>query len=117
MLRSKTGSKAILVSLLILLGISWTHLATSATGQLIPTPSSPENCVKPQASSGNLTLDICTSKVHYNFGEVVDIVLTLTNTGPTPLQLDTFSFSIFVVDRLDAPKLSLSRLQLVLLHT
>jgi hypothetical protein len=101
---SKTACQIVLVSVLILLSGSWAQLATTAAGQTIPT-SRPQNCVRPEVSSANLSSAICTSKVHYRFGEIAEFVLTLTNTGPDRLQLDTLSGSVFIMDRLGAPKL------------
>jgi len=105
MIGSKTACQIVLVSLLILLSGSWSQLVTTAAGQTVPTSPQPQNCVRPEVSSVNLSSTICTSKVHYRFGETVEIVLTLTNTGPDQLQLVTLSGSVFIMDRLGASKL------------
>ncbi len=102
---SKTACQIVLVSLLILLSGSWSQLVTTATGQTIPASPQPQNCVRPEVSLVNLSSAICTSKVHYRFGETVEIVLTLTNTGADQLQLVTLSGSVFIMDRLGASKL------------
>ena len=105
MIGSKTACQIVLVSLLILLSGSWAQLVTTAAGQTIPASPQPQNCVRPEVSSVNLSSAICTSKVHYKLGEIVEIVLTLTNTGPDRLQLDMLSGSVFIIDRLGASKL------------
>jgi hypothetical protein len=105
MIGSKTACQIVLVSLLILLSGSWAQLVTTVAGQTIPASPQPQNCVRPEVNSANLSSAICASKVHYRFGEIVEIVLTLTNTGPDQLQLVALSGSVFIMDRLGAPKL------------
>jgi hypothetical protein len=67
-----------------------------------PDSSGVANCINPPTIAGNLTLTICTSKIHYSFGETVRFVGTLTNTGETLVQLSTISTSAVIMDRLDS---------------
>ena len=67
-----------------------------------PDSSGLANCVNPPTVSGNLSLVICSSKMHYSFGETVRFVGILTNTGDIPVQLSTISTSALIMDRLDS---------------
>jgi len=69
---------------------------------MAPDSSGVPNCINPLTVSGNLSLIICTSKIHYNFGETVRFVGILTNTGETPVQLSTISTGAFIMDRMDS---------------
>src|SRR3989442_1231816 len=69
---------------------------------MFPDSSGVANCINPPTIAGNLTLTICTSKIHYSFGETVRFVGTLTNTEETPVQLSTISSSAIVFDRVDS---------------
>ena len=79
-----------------------TTFTAHATGPLSAGSSGLANCIDQPTVSGNLTLTICTSKIHYSFGETVRFVGTLTNTGDTPVQLSTISSSAIVFDRVDS---------------
>jgi len=79
-----------------------TSFTAHATGPLSVGSSGLANCIDQSTVSGNLTLTICTSKIHYSFGETVRFVGTLTNTGNTPVQLSTISTSAFIMDRMDS---------------
>jgi hypothetical protein len=114
MFGSKTSWQLVLASLLVLLSGGWTQLASPASAQLISVSSQPNECIRPAVSSGNLTLEICTSQVHYRIGELVDITLILTNSGPETIQLDTLTSNIIVMDRLGALKLRQADLNLCL---
>ena len=87
---------------LVLLGGWLTTFTAHATGPLSAGSSGLANCIDQPTVSGNLTLTICTSKIHYSFGETVRFVGTLTNTGETPVQLSTMSSSAIVFDRADS---------------
>ena len=87
---------------LVLLGGWLTTFTAHATGPLSAGSSGLANCIDQPTVSGNLTLTICTSKIHYSFGETVRFVGTLTNTGETPVQLSTISTSAIVFDRVDS---------------
>ena len=87
---------------LVLLGGWLTTFTAHATGPLSAGSSGLANCINPPTIAGNLTLTICTSKIHYSFGETVRFVGTLTNTGETPVQLSTISSSAIVIDRVDS---------------
>lgn len=90
---------------LAVLGGSLTNLAMPVAGQPSTASSDLTNCINPPVSSGNLSLSVCTSRVHYSFGETVNFVGILSNTGAAPLQLSTLSSSLFVIDRLGSTRL------------
>jgi len=94
--------RSILLLTLALLGAWLTTFNAHATGPMFPDSSGVANCINPPTIAGNLTLTICTSKIHYSFGETVRFVGTLTNTGETPVQLSTISTSAIIMDRLDS---------------
>ena len=94
--------RSILLLTLALLGAWLTTFNAHATGPMFPDSSGVANCINPPTIAGNLTLTICTSKIHYSFGETVRFVGTLTNTGETPVQLSTISSSAIVFDRVDS---------------
>jgi len=94
--------RSILLLTLALLGAWLTTFNAHATGPMAPDSSAVANCINPPTIAGNLTLTICTSKIHYSFGETVRFVGTLTNTGETPVQLSTISSSAIVFDRVDS---------------
>ena len=94
--------RSLLLLTLALLGAWLTTFNAHATGPMAPDSSGVPNCINPPTIAGNLTLTICTSKIHYSFGETVRFVGTLTNTGDTPVQLSTISTSAFIVDRMDS---------------
>jgi hypothetical protein len=105
MVGRKTLGQMAMMFLLMLLGGSWTHLAGPVAGQTISAALQSENCARPEVSSLNLSSTICTSRVHYSFGGIVDVVLTIANTGVSTIQLNTISGSVFIIDRTGAPKL------------
>ena len=92
--------RSILLLTLALLGAWLTTFNAHATGPMFPDSSGVANCINPHAIAGNLTLTVCTSKIHYSFGETVRFVGTLTNTGETLVQLSTISTSGFIMDRM-----------------
>ena len=94
--------RSMLLLTLALLGAWLTTFNAHATGPMFPDSSGVANCINPPTIAGNLTLTICTSKIHYSFGETVRFVGTLTNTGETPVQLSTMSSSAIVFDRVDS---------------
>jgi len=94
--------RSILLLTLALLGAWLTTFNAHATGPMFPDSSGVPNCINPPTIAGNLTLTICTSKIHYSFGETVRFVGTLTNTGEAPVQLSTMSSSAIVFDRADS---------------
>jgi len=94
--------RSILLLTPALLGAWLTTFNAHATGPMAPDSSAVANCINPPTIAGNLTLTICTSKIHYSFGETVRFVGTLTNTGETPVQLSTISSSAIVFDRVDS---------------
>src|SRR5712664_3230521 len=69
---------------------------------MAPDSSGVANCINPPTIAGNLTLTLCTSKIHYSFGEAVRFGGTLTNTGDTPVQLATIFTSAIIMDRMDS---------------
>jgi hypothetical protein len=97
--------RSILLLVLAVLGGSLTNLAMPVAGQQSTASSDLMNCSNPPMSSGNLSLSICTSKVHYSFGETVSFVAVLSNTAATSLQLSTLSSSVVVIDRLGSIRL------------
>jgi hypothetical protein len=99
------GRRSILLLVLAVLGGSLTNLAMPVAGQKSTASSDLINCINPPISSGNLSLSICTSRVHYSFGETVNFVAILSNAGPASLQLSTLSSSVFVIDRLGSTRL------------
>jgi len=94
--------QSIVLLSLVLLGGWLTTFTAHATGPLSAGSSGLANCIDQPTVSGNLTLTICTSKIHYSFGETVRFVGTLTNTGDTPVQLSTISTSAIIMDRMDS---------------
>lgn len=94
--------RSVLLLTLALLGAWLTTFNAHATGPAPPDSSGLANCINPPTVSGNLSLVICVSKVHYSFGETVRFVGILTNTGETPVQLSTISTGAFIMDRLDS---------------
>lgn len=60
--------------------------------------SRPKNCISQDIVSGNLTLNICTSSIHYRQGQVVIIQFLLTNTGPESLTMNSITDSVIITD-------------------
>ena len=96
-----TVRRPLLLLILALVGVWLTSFTTEVAGQSANSPGL-ANCIKPPTVSGNLSLSICTSKIHYSLGETVAFVGILTNTGDTPVQLSTMSSSAIVFDRVDS---------------
>ncbi len=97
--------RSILLLVLAVLGGSLTNLGMPVAGQPSPASSDLMNCISPPITSGNLSLNICTLRVHYSFGETVNFVAILSNTGAASLQLSTLSSSVVVIDRLGSTRL------------
>jgi hypothetical protein len=45
-----------------------------------------------------MTLNICTSKTHYESGRIVRIFILLRNTAPTSLQMSSITDGVFITD-------------------
>lgn len=71
----------IVLSLIITVGC--TIFIAPVAGQ--PSGSSYKNCIARPITSGSLSLNLCTQKAHYAFGETVTFVGILTNNGPSPV--------------------------------
>jgi hypothetical protein len=55
-----------------------------------------KNCIENPITSGNLTLNICTTRAHYKSGSIVNILFLLTNTGPDTMQMSTITGGVFI---------------------
>ena len=88
-----------LLTLLIALGTSLAGLGPST---MAAHASSSElrlkTCISHPIVSGNLTLNICTSKTHYESGEIVKIFYLLRNVGPVSLEMSSITDGVFVTD-------------------
>ena len=94
--------RSLLLLILTLVGVWLTGFTTQVAGQSSANSPGLANCIKPPTVSGNLSLSICTSKVHYSLDETVAFVGILTNAGNFPVQLSTISTSAVIMDRLDS---------------
>ena len=97
-----TVRRSLLLLILALVGVWLTSFTTQVAGQSSANSPGLANCIKPPTVSGNLSLSICTSKIHYSLGETVAFVGILANTGDTPVQLSIMSSSSIVMDRVDS---------------
>jgi hypothetical protein len=69
-----------------------------------------KNCIEHPITSGNLTLNLCTSRVRYESGDTVNLLFLLTNNGPDSMQMSSMTGGVFVTDPTGRPTL---RLQII----
>ena len=69
-----------------------------------------KNCIEHPITSGNLTLNLCTSRVRYESGDTVNILFLLTNIGPDSMQISSMTGGVFVTDPTGRPTM---RLQII----
>ena len=91
-----------ILTMLVLFGTNTSLVAAHSSLE-----SNLKNCIKQPIVSGNLTLTLCTPRAHYESGDIVNILLMLSNTGSASLQMNSITAGVFITDPNGKPVMSL----------